>query len=382
MAILPSNSTSSPLSSRRLSTSFMNALNHGIRSSSSDSTAVNSPANSPPSRRSTRLLQNSSLAGLTSLKRSFSLKTGHEPSRSQSTDTIDGSNNIGSKSFNFNHSTRLVLRSNKRVGAVTDALKHTSFLASLPNELLLVAFEFCSTASLLNARLSTSRFCALANVVLSHRFKNPVMLLALTSDTLASTHRSLLAIKRPQIIHYNQFLASSSTTEITEVAWYASPPAELQTVCECLCILRGVVPPPADNEIAFGPGRVRAPWSVLRRIMSRYDFKTWLVNLKDNYTSISITDIRRVEDIIRMDALITYERLREVSMAGYRLLIIVAAVLQSGIINGEIEASQKELQIFERKYELTRKFLAAVNGKHLLPTLPSGNYTSKKIQLA
>jgi hypothetical protein len=35
-----------------------------------------------------------------------------------------------------------------------------------------------------------------------------------------------------------------------------------------------------------------------------------------------------VENIIRLDPFITYERLREVSLAGYRLLIKVAAALQ------------------------------------------------------
>ncbi|KAL2916632.1 hypothetical protein HK105_203744 [Polyrhizophydium stewartii] len=192
-------------------------------------------------------------------------------------------------------------------------------------------------------------------------------MLALTTRTLATSHRSVVAVKRPLLTHYRQFLASSSSTEITEATWYTTPPAELHTVCECLCILRGAIPPPPAGVPEAGDGRVPTPWPTLKRIMSRYDFKSWLASMSTSVASIDIVNARRVENIIRMDATITYERLRDVSMAGYRLLIIVAAALQSVTLLDEIATSKAELTAFEAKYDRARKFLFAVGGLHLLP---------------
>jgi hypothetical protein len=62
--------------------------------------------------------------------------------------------------------------------------------------------------------------------------------------------------------------------------------------------------------------------------MQRYDFKRWFLALDTSVESIPMPATVFVEHIIRMDPLITYERLRDVSLAGYRLLIKVAAALQ------------------------------------------------------
>ncbi|KAH6570633.1 hypothetical protein BASA50_002770 [Batrachochytrium salamandrivorans] len=359
-------------SSRSSIASCMSSQYHQVLSStvfhSSSSTAINSPTLSHSStRRSSHIIHNTSSSDITALQRS--------PSEKSLNDSSSSSIRILGLSFGF--SARLGSRNFGRLNSVAAGPKLCQELEALPNELLLIVFEFCATEVLLKVRLTSAKIHSLTNVVLSHRFKGPVAMLALTTTTLAANHRNLVAAKSPQLAHYSQFLATSSSTEITEVAWYASPPAELQTVCECLCILRGVIPAPTSNQIATGPGRVRTPWPTLRRIMSRYDFKSWLVNLKENYESIDIAHIRRIEDIIRMDALITYERMREVSLAGYRLLIVVAAALQSGIICNEIVTSKLELKTFDRKYERARRFLAAVNGKHLVPLLPTHDSASK-----
>lgn len=84
----------------------------------------------------------------------------------------------------------------------------------------------------------------------------------------------------------------------------------------------------------------RISWIDIRRILKRSDFKLWLANLAVNVEFIDIKyvlmnscsivylyfkflsclnrDTKKVEQIIRVDPLITYERLREVSMAAYR----------------------------------------------------------------
>jgi hypothetical protein len=62
--------------------------------------------------------------------------------------------------------------------------------------------------------------------------------------------------------------------------------------------------------------------------MQKSEFKAWFLNLNSAVNDVSIEATQQVENIIRLDPFITYERLREVSLAGYRLLIKVAAVLQ------------------------------------------------------
>lgn len=47
--------------------------------------------------------------------------------------------------------------------------------------------------------------------------------------------------------------------------------------------------------------------------MSRYDFRTWLTNLRAGVDYVPIANVRKVERIIMLDPSITYENLRQVS---------------------------------------------------------------------
>ncbi|KAI8926338.1 hypothetical protein BC831DRAFT_400104 [Entophlyctis helioformis] len=237
-------------------------------------------------------------------------------------------------------------------------------LPHLPNELIILIFETMDTKKLLHVRLTTRKFKALADVVLADRFSKPTWLLSQTTKTLKSAFTELNDTQRPYMDHYSQFLVNLPSTDVTEATWYTAPPQELQTVCECLCILRGAVPVPANATPASlaGPQRIAMSWPAIKRIMGRYDFKTWFVGLDKTAKTIDAANVRRVEDIIRMDPLITYERLRDVSQAGYKLLIVVAACLQFGNIYNQIETRRAELVSFERKFDRSTRFLAAVGG--------------------
>jgi hypothetical protein len=106
-----------------------------------------------------------------------------------------------------------------------------------------------------------------------------------------------------------------------------------------------------------------ADWALLKKSMSKFDFKNWFIHLNTNVDSIDIQDVYRVEHIIRLDPTITYERLRDVSQIGYKLLIVVAACLQYVKIYTELEAKKRELDTFNYKLVKSNKFLQIVSTK-------------------
>jgi hypothetical protein len=100
--------------------------------------------------------------------------------------------------------------------------------------------------------------------------------------------------------------------EVTEATWYSTPPEELKTVCECLCILKGGLSsissnfPPLSfsliliffNVLVDDPLSPSVEWSSVKKTMARYDFKTWFTNLKHNVDYISHANVKKVESIV------------------------------------------------------------------------------------
>lgn len=244
----------------------------------------------------------------------------------------------------------------------SNGLRKANSFNCLPNEVLMTIMTHSQTTDLLNVRRTERRMHKLANVVLHDRLALPVDILQRTVETLNNSFKSLLNIKKPQMIHYQQFLVDLSSNEIAEAIWYTSPPHELRTVCECLAILYGIDVPPTNPE------QQTQQWAALKKSMARYDFKTWFTNLTTNVQSIPMSSVSQVEDIIRLDPTITYERLREVSLPGYKLLIIVAACLQYVKIWDEVQQRKSELSTFEVKASHAKLFLSCINyNKHSTP---------------
>lgn len=104
---------------------------------------------------------------------------------------------------------------------------------------------------------------------------------------------------------------------MSEATWYTTPPCELQTVCECLCLLSMNQLPalPTDLTAMTPPSTPliininnRLSWKTLKKMMMNYEFKSWIMNLRMNCETISLVNIKRVEEIIMNDDSITYPR--------------------------------------------------------------------------
>ncbi|KAI8613836.1 hypothetical protein BC830DRAFT_1169908 [Chytriomyces sp. MP71] len=313
----------------------------------------------------------------------------------------------------------------------------TPSITALPNELLLIACAQMPTAALLSLRLTCKRLSALAALVLRDRTRAAVSRLQLDHERMEAEHARLEDEKRPHLRHYKQFLRNIAMNDLTEAIWYAAPPEELKTVCECLTILRGTTTAsssspassshatpkrasfshhqPTDlsatsstsddtlldagmRSLALGVAPAAEPhtttssswtapshllshptaqaplqlytddpavgvpqtWAGIKKHMTRYDFKSWLQNLRVNVDRIPYAAVKRVEYIIMHDQSITYERLREVSRPGYSLLIVVAACLQYGNISEEVKGKGREMEGVEACLQRGRLFLGCI----------------------
>ncbi|KAJ3347535.1 Dynein heavy chain 10, axonemal [Entophlyctis luteolus] len=260
----------------------------------------------------------------------------------------------------------------------------------LPNEVLLIVCEFASASSLLGMRKASRRFRSLANIELRDRTRRTVAAAETLAASLGDAVEALRREKQPHLRHYKTFLRNINMSDLTEATWYSSPPEEVKTVCECLCILRAIVPvqsptsvvphlaaisfestPPAVSPSAAASTASSAgasadvttfnwTWPAIKKHMTHYNFKNWVSNLRTNVDRIPFAAVKRVEHIIMHDPLITYERLREVSRPGYSLLIVVAACLQYGSIREEVDVKEREAASIKEKARTGRLFLSCI----------------------
>ncbi|KAJ1554993.1 hypothetical protein HK405_003489 [Cladochytrium tenue] len=237
------------------------------------------------------------------------------------------------------------------------AARRTRTPAQLPPELHLAILSFAPTPAVLQFRLASRASRAIADAVLGSRTAVAAAQLgerrSVAEDRLAAAEAEWLPLLR----HYAGFLggsggATTAVADAAEAAWYASPPDELKTVCECMCIL----------HLGDGGGGNESPmaWAAIRKHMARYDFRSWLSNLRTRVSGIAPGAVRRVEAVIVSNAAITYERLRDVSTPGYKLLIVVAACLQHARAAGELRARRGETEAARRLAERMEAFRGAL----------------------
>jgi hypothetical protein len=212
---------------------------------------------------------------------------------------------------------------------VKKSTKKPTPMPRVPNEIYMLILKNSNVKELASLRLVSHLIKDLAEILLSSRLAIIIKDQTNTFDEASTTYTKMHAQLNPQLLHYKTFLQNLSANEIMECTWYSSPPAELATVCACLCILKQGDKP--SSRAALADPRVEKhswSWSDCKKTMGRYDFKNWFMSLNESVRNVSFENIRKVERIIQQDQSITYERLREVSTAGYKLLIVVAAVLQ------------------------------------------------------
>jgi len=210
--------------------------------------------------------------------------------------------------------------------------------------MLLGIFEWLPPSSLTQARLCSKSTFALCNLVLYKEAKKNYLQLLEDYLPFATKYISNTLEKQQDLAHYQEFLDHINLKDLHECAWYKGSPAhEIQTVLECLVLLKGL---PEDISLMEWE-TPSMKWSILRKIVLSHEFRHWLFNIKTNVDDIPHHYIQRVEDIIRHDATITYERVRTVSQPAYKLLIVIAAALQYGNIWKDLKTEREFLMLKE-----------------------------------
>ncbi|KAJ3097104.1 Dynein heavy chain 10, axonemal [Phlyctochytrium planicorne] len=179
---------------------------------------------------------------------------------------------------------------------------------------------------------------------------------------------SALAEALPALEEAKIALNSLSSSEITEIRSFAKPPKEVQKVCECICVIKGI------KDVS---------WKSAKTMMSQTDFKSSLSTL--DVDGISSAQIKSVKGILReMD--VSVSRMQEISSAGAGLLKFVLAVVGYCNVAKQIQpkrqavaALEKNLAFSKNEFEKITKELTRLNEE--LTNLQQNFHQAKAEQL-
>ncbi|KAJ1569988.1 Dynein heavy chain 10, axonemal, partial [Nowakowskiella sp. JEL0078] len=163
-------------------------------------------------------------------------------------------------------------------------------------------------------------------------------------------------------------LNNLSASEITEIRSFAKPPKEVQKVCECVCVIKGI------KDVS---------WKSAKTMMSQTDFKTSLTLL--DVDNISSSQVKLVKNILReMD--VSVARMQEISSAGSGLLKFVFAVVGYSNVartiapkRSAVATLEKNLTLSKAEFEKITKELKRLNEE--LTTLQQSFHQAKAEQL-
>jgi dynein heavy chain len=177
-----------------------------------------------------------------------------------------------------------------------------------------------------------------------------------------------LAEALPALEEARLALANLSASEITEIRSFAKPPKEVQKVCECVCVIKGI----KDTS-----------WKSAKGMMSNTDFKTSLQTL--DVDGITSNQIKAVKTILReMD--VTVPRMIEISAAGAGLLRFVLAVVGYCSVAKQIQPKRMAVATLEKNLAISKMEFDKITRelKRLaeeLQTLQNQFHQAKKEQL-
>jgi len=224
----------------------------------------------------------------------------------------------------------------------------SSRLNRLPDELLLMIIHQLPNADVLEMRAVNKHIGRVAQEIIRNRTSKRVQTLSVQTNAVETVYQEMFQVKKPQLDHFRQFLSTVSSNQLQELSSYNVVPLELQIVGECLVTLK---------QGALQSTNQWDKWVEIRRTISRFDFKTWFLYLQSNLDSLDIENVELVREIIIRNPNITYERIREISVCGYSMLIIIAASLQYAMISKDLKVKCTEMKYFQEQSAKALTFL-------------------------
>lgn len=138
-------------------------------------------------------------------------------------------------------------------------------------------------------------------------------------------------------------LQDLNKNDITEIRSFATPPSEVQVVCECIVIIKGI------REIS---------WKSCKTMMAETSFLKDLMNMQCE--KITQAQVGRCKKHLK-EANTTYDSMKSISKAGYGLLKFVNAVLNFCDVYKDVRPKQEKVEFLEQELATQIAMLEMLN---------------------
>jgi hypothetical protein len=241
----------------------------------------------------------------------------------------------------------------------------------LPNEMLLEIFIWLPCHELVKLRGVSRLIKQMSEVHLITILEEKLDFIKTRLDTIKGESEETEKRKRPLLLHYQSFLRTP-TEELGELSWMRTcSNVDLRTVCLVVCIMAGefnadlpVLASYTTDQLASWIEQV--DWTNIRKCLTRPSFKRWCRTMPETYakmlTEIDETTLIKTDicDNLIIAKNLSYERMREISDAGYRLLIIAAAGLQFTHVSEELMTSTARVSHVREEFVRLRTYIALI----------------------
>lgn len=151
-----------------------------------------------------------------------------------------------------------------------------------------------------------------------------------------------LAVALPALEEARLALKDLDKNDVTEIRSFATPPPAVQTVCECIVIMKG------GKDVS---------WKAAKGMMADSGFLSSLMNM--DVDAIKREQVKAVNDNLRK-AKLSPERMQEISNAGYGLLKFVNAVMGYCDVAREIKPKRDMVATLEKNFYLAKRELERI----------------------
>uniref|UniRef100_A0A8C6Y8I9 Dynein axonemal heavy chain 10 n=1 Tax=Naja naja TaxID=35670 RepID=A0A8C6Y8I9_NAJNA len=136
-------------------------------------------------------------------------------------------------------------------------------------------------------------------------------------------------------------------SDVTEIRSFAKPPKQVQTVCECILIMRGY------KELN---------WKTAKGMMSEANFLRSLMEI--DFDSITQTQVKSVRGLLKT-LNTTFEEMEVVSRAGLGMLKFVDAVMSYCDVAKDVKPKREKVARLERNFFLSKRELEKIQAELL-----------------
>ncbi|XP_028567040.2 dynein axonemal heavy chain 10 isoform X2 [Podarcis muralis] len=134
-------------------------------------------------------------------------------------------------------------------------------------------------------------------------------------------------------------------SDVTEIRSFAKPPKQVQTVCECILIMRGY------KELN---------WKTAKGMMSEANFLRSLMEI--DFDSINQSQVKSVRGLLK-NLNTTFEEMEVVSRAGLGMLKFVDAVMSYCDVAKEVKPKREKVARLERNFFLSKRELEKIQNE-------------------